>query len=177
MNEKKIIFVMGVSGSGKSTVAKNISALISSNYIDADDHHPKKNVDKMASGTPLNDQDRLPWLNSLNLMATECIENEKSITIACSCLKPEYREILQKNISKDTVFIYLKGSLKVIQERMEKRKGHYFSGNSMLISQFEALVEPTSHEDINFFEVDIDENTIEEVTNLSISKLGYCYDV
>jgi len=172
MKEKKILFIMGVSGCGKSSVGKKLSQLKTCSYIDADDHHPQNNINKMRRNIPLTDEDRAPWLKRLNLLATECLENEDSMVFACSCLKPEYRQILQHNIEESTVFIYLKGSFDVISERMKKRKGHYFTGDSMLKNQLETLVEPTADEFIDVIEVPIDDHDINGVVGLIMQRLG-----
>jgi gluconokinase len=156
---------MGVSGCGKSSIGKFISSCLSIDYVDSDDFHPNANVEKMRNGVPLTDQDRAPWLKILNNMATECIYKNTSLVIASSCLKPTYRKVLQDGISEKVVFIYLKGSFEKINERMKKRDDHYFSGESMLKSQFSSLIEPSKNEPIHFIEVEIDQLDIEKVVS------------
>ncbi|WP_432464628.1 gluconokinase [Agarivorans sp. QJM3NY_33] len=169
--KKKILFIMGVSGSGKSTVAESISSLLSYSYIDADDYHPEANIAKMKHNIPLNDVDRQPWLDALNTMATVCIDSNENLVIACSCLKPEYRKILQAGIQESCLFVYLKGSFEVISERMKKRGEHYFNGDSMLRSQFDTLIEPSTNEPIDYIEVSILENDINAVVELTVKNL------
>ncbi|MEP0073098.1 MAG: gluconokinase [Marinomonas sp.] len=168
---KKIFFVMGVSGCGKSSIGEGISSYLSIDYIDSDTYHPASNVEKMKNGIPLTDEDRKPWLDTLNKLATECIEKKQSIVIASSCLKPSYRKRLQQNIEEKVVFIYLKGSFEKINERMKQRKDHYFSGEDMLKSQFASLVEPEDGESIDFIQVEIDQLNIQETINSALNLL------
>ena len=168
---KSIFFVMGVSGSGKSSIGEGISVYLSIDYVDSDDYHPASNLEKMRNNIPLTDEDRAPWLDALNKLATECIEKERSLVIASSCLKPSYRARLQNGIEENVVFIYLKGSLEKIHERMLSRKNHYFSGEDMLKSQFAALVEPQPQEPIDFIEIDINQRNIQETIDATITGL------
>ena len=135
-----IIQVIGVSGCGKSTIAKKLSESLNLPYYDADDFHPQENIDKMASGKPLNDQDRASWLATLakNL---ERWEKEGGAVLACSALKEKYRQVLGQQL-KENHWVFLKGSYELILDRMNKRKDPYMSGE-MLRSQFEALEVPS----------------------------------
>lgn len=135
----KVLFVMGVSGSGKSLIGNQLAQELDIPFIDADDHHPEANIQKMAEGIPLNDEDRIPWLSTLNQLARE--KYTKGCVIACSALKEDYRLRLMKSIESRTIWIYLRGSYDQIFERMSKREGHYMGAN-MLQSQFDALEEP-----------------------------------
>lgn len=172
MKDKNIIFVMGVSGCGKSSVGTLISKEKSYRYEDADNFHPIENVEKMRSGIPLTDSDRKPWLHSLNQMATICNKEKKGLVVACSCLKPEYRMLLQEGIQENVLFIYLKGSFEVISERMKKRAAHYFSGDEMLRSQFQTLIEPRPTESIDYVEIDIDSRNLEEVVDIALKAIN-----
>ncbi|WED24235.1 gluconokinase [Vibrio sp. JC009] len=172
MKNKKIFFVMGVSGCGKSSVGESISTIKSYRYADADDYHPPENVAKMRNSIPLTDNDRLPWLKTLNELATGCIKSNEALVVACSCLKPEYRQILQQSIKDYVVFIYLKGSFEIISERMKNRGGHYFNGDEMLMSQFDVLVEPTNDEQIDYVEVSIDDSDIDGVVDRALDVLS-----
>ncbi|WP_117232408.1 gluconokinase [Vibrio maerlii] len=140
MKAKKIL-VMGVSGCGKSLIGSEIANALNLPFHDGDDYHPQANVDKMAKGIPLDDEDRQGWLETLNKVYTE---NEAAV-IACSALKPAYRDILRQN-NEELVIVYLQGSFDTIWNRMKVREDHYFNGCAMLESQFEALVEPVHGE-------------------------------
>ncbi|MEZ4687017.1 MAG: NADP-dependent phosphogluconate dehydrogenase [Bacteroidia bacterium] len=136
---EKIIFIIGVSGSGKTTVGRMLATALSVPFIDADDHHPATNVEKMSRGIPLNDADREPWLDALHRIAQEHIGS--GCVIACSALKEDYRKRLAHSIGEHVQWVYLKGSYDQIFERMQKRKGHFME-SAMLKSQFDALEEP-----------------------------------
>ena len=147
-NQPLVIFVMGVSGVGKSTIGSLLSKEFSIPYFDGDDFHPQENVDKMANGHSLNDDDRYGWLLKLNSLANQHMEKGGCI-IACSALKEKYRDILQENIEKNTKWVFLNGSYELISNRMQARKNHYMPA-SLLKSQFDTLEIP-----INAIDVDI----------------------
>jgi len=146
MKAKKIL-VMGVSGCGKSLIGREIAQALQLPFFDGDDYHPVTNVEKMRQGIPLNDDDRSGWLDTLNRIYCE----NDSAVIACSALKPEYRERLQAN-NQELLIVYLKGDFDTIWSRHQQRANHYFNGERMLRSQFDALVEPTPDE---AFHIDI----------------------
>ncbi|MEQ8715687.1 MAG: gluconokinase [Cyclobacteriaceae bacterium] len=137
----KVVFVMGVSGSGKSVIGNQLAQELGLPFVDADDHHPEANIKKMAQGIPLNDNDRIPWLNRLNQLAK--VKYTQGCVIACSALKEDYRLRLMYSIESRTIWIYLKGSYDQIFERMNKRVDH-FMGANMLQSQFDTLEEPAN---------------------------------
>jgi gluconokinase len=138
------IILMGVSGSGKSTVGAALAREINAKFIDGDDLHPRANIQKMASGTPLNDDDRAPWLLRLNDAAYSLRHKNETGIIVCSALKRRYRDALRKD-NEGMVFIYMKGSFDVIAERLKARAGH-FMPTDLLRSQFDALEEPGDDE-------------------------------
>lgn len=146
-----IFIVMGVSGSGKSTVGKAISEKLSIKFFEGDEYHPAENVEKMKTGTPLNDEDRLPWLMCLKKIIEEALAKKESIVISCSALKQAYRNILKVN--DEVKFIYLKGSYDMIEQRMKARTNHFFKPG-LLKSQFDALEEP-----VDALNVDISDST------------------
>ncbi len=134
-----IIIVMGVSGSGKTTIGQKLAQQLGLQFHDADDYHPKANVEKMASGIPLDDNDRLPWLQALAGLLT-IWEMQGGAVLACSALKESYRVRLQKEVG--TVrWVYLSGTKEQLTTRLNERKGHYFDP-SLLASQFDTLEEP-----------------------------------
>ena len=133
----EIIVVMGVSGSGKSTIAELLSKELTFPYYDADDFHPQQNLVKMKSGQALTDEDRYPWLD---ILAKKMLEITP-IVIACSALKESYRSHLISAVTpKGISWVYLKGTKEVILERMKARE--HFMPINLLDSQFEALEEP-----------------------------------
>ena len=134
------LFIMGVSGVGKSTIGELLSNKLKIPFFDGDDYHPEKNVKKMAQGQALTDEDRYAWLVKLNELAKEQIV-QNSCIIACSALKESYRDILKKNIETSIKWIFLNGTFDQISNRLKLRKGH-FMPTSLLKSQFEVLENP-----------------------------------
>ncbi|MEH2921900.1 gluconokinase [Samsonia erythrinae] len=161
------IILMGVSGSGKSSVGAELGRAIQAKFIDGDDLHPRANIQKMASGTPLNDDDRAPWLERLNDAAYSLAHKNETGIIVCSALKKRYRDRLREGNEK-MVFLYLKGSFELVLERHRARAGH-FMPTELLKSQFDALEEPGSDEP-DVLKVDID-GTREEVVQRCIEAL------
>jgi gluconokinase len=135
-----ILIVMGVSGSGKSTIGQMLADQMGWPFFDGDDFHPPANVKKMSLGIPLTDEDRAGWLAALARLIRDTLQKEQSAVLACSALKARYREQLLVDPSQ-VKFIYLKGSYAQIEERMQARSGHYMKP-AMLASQFAALEEP-----------------------------------
>ena len=134
-----ILLLMGVSGCGKSTVGEALAQAIGCRFLDADDFHPQANVDKMASGVPLTDEDRWPWLDLVaGELARILAEGEHGI-LACSALKEAYRERLKR--AGDVRIVYLKGDQATIAARLASRQ-HRYMPPTLLPSQFAALEEP-----------------------------------
>lgn len=129
------IIVMGVSGSGKTTIGQLLAQRAGAPFFDADDYHPASNVAKMKSGQPLNDEDRKPWLETL----AKLISQHDSLVLACSALKESYRQILDP-LGK-VHFVWLHGSAELIAERMKARPNHYMP-ESLLKSQIDTLEPP-----------------------------------
>ncbi len=139
----KILIVMGVSGCGKSTIGQALATRLDCPFYDGDDFHPQANVDKMASGQPLDDTDRAPWLAALAQLASDHLARGQSAVIACSALKQTYRD--QLRVNADVLFVYLEGSFDLIWQRMSERENHYMKAE-MLQSQFATLEPPTADE-------------------------------
>jgi len=131
-----IVVVMGVSGAGKTTIGGALARRLGWRFIDADDYHPPENVAKMAAGTPLEDEDRWPWLDELNRM----LKKQGNAVVACSALKEAYRERLTDGLSNLRI-VYLHGTLELIRSRMKARPHRYMPA-SLLDSQFAALEPP-----------------------------------
>lgn len=141
MNTKaaKIIFVMGVSGSGKSTIGRRLADALKVPFIDGDDYHPESNLAKMSSGQALNDSDREGWLRILNKIALDHISS--GAVIVCSALKESYRQILEENLQDLCQWVILLGSYELILGRLKKRADH-FMPPALLRSQFDTLEVP-----------------------------------
>ncbi|CNE60879.1 gluconokinase [Yersinia kristensenii] len=161
------IIVMGVSGSGKTTVGEAVARRIHAKFIDGDDLHPRANIQKMGSGHPLNDEDRMPWLERLSDAAYSLNHKNETGIIVCSALKRRYRDRLRAG-NPEMVFLYLKGSFEVIMGRLKARSGH-FMPTDLLKSQFEALEEPGAEEpDVICVDIDAD---IDEVVQRCVLAL------
>jgi gluconokinase len=134
-----IAIVMGVTGSGKTTVGRLLAEQLGWTFADADDFHPRANVEKMERGVPLNDDDRAPWLDRLRAQVMNWIANGQSAVLACSALKRNYRQEL--SVGPEVRFVYLKGSPELIAKRLRLRRGH-FADEKILAGQFADLEEP-----------------------------------
>jgi len=142
-----IVIVMGVSGSGKSTIGNLLAERLGLPFLDGDDFHPPENVARMAAGMPLTDADRLPWLENLN---AKLLQNQRAV-LACSALKESYRKVLARGLT-DCRLVHLRGSIELIRARLAERKHRYMPA-SLLESQFAALEPPQ-----NAIEVDVSED-------------------
>jgi len=134
-----VLVMMGVVGSGKTTVGTLLSAKLGWQFADADDFHPGANIDKIRQGIPLTDADRAPWLGAMRSAIEQWEKEGKNVVLACSALKRSYREELRAG---DAHFVYLKGEGRLIAERLHARRGH-FATDTILESQFADLEEPT----------------------------------
>lgn len=142
MNQNgKIYLVMGVSGSGKTTIGQLLASQLGIDFFDGDDFHSASNIEKMKSGQPLDDHDRYDWLKNINTIANKTLAANTSAVIACSALKKQYRDIISMNIGESIFWIYLHGTKDLIQQRMTARKNHYMPV-ALLQSQFDILEIP-----------------------------------
>ncbi|WP_452225196.1 NADP-dependent phosphogluconate dehydrogenase [Lacinutrix chionoecetis] len=166
---KKVIFIMGVSGCGKSTIGKRLAQELNIPFFDGDDFHPEANIKKMSSGQPLNDDDRKGWLETLNDLAKKELKTN-SCVIVCSALKQKYRDILSLHIESRTKWVYLSGTFDQIFDRLKNRTDH-FMPSTLLKSQFDTLEKPE-----NAITIDISlkpEEIIDEVKNRLENKLEF----
>ncbi len=135
-----IVVLMGVTGSGKTTVGKVLANQLGWKFCDADDYHPAANIKKLHQGIPLTDEDRQPWLHSLAKLIDDARDRGENIVLACSALKHAYQEYLRRHL--DVVhYVCLCGPPEVIQKRLASRTGH-FMNPELLPSQFEILEPP-----------------------------------
>lgn len=170
METPGVLLVMGVSGSGKSTVGALLASKLGWKFYDADDYHSEENRIKMGKGVPLNDQDRIPWLCSLHDILLRDVASGQPVVLACSALKKMYRDILIRGGSDvpprsdesakeeplaggKLLVVYLCGSFELIYGRLLQRKGH-FMPPELLQSQFSILEPPSAPE--NFIQISVD---------------------
>lgn len=138
---RMIVIVMGVVGSGKTTVGRLLAQQSGWEFADADDFHPASNIEKIRRGVPLSDKDREPWLDKLGQAIAGWIAQGRNLVLACSALKLRYREKL--NGGPEVRYVYLKGTAALIAERLRARHGH-FADEKILQSQLADLEEPES---------------------------------
>ncbi len=136
-----VIIVMGVSGSGKSTIGARLARELALPFVEGDNYHPEDNRAKMAAGIPLDDTDRAPWLEALAQVLAEAAPRGGCV-LACSSLKQAYRDTLGSRLSAKPTFVYLHASQELLAERLSERQGHFFPVR-LLDSQLETLERPT----------------------------------
>lgn len=161
------IIIMGVSGSGKSSIGEGVAEKLGIHFIEGDALHPAANVEKMSKGIPLTDEDRWPWLETIGREITESLAKGEGIAVSCSALKRVYRERLRASAGGHLYFIYLDGSKELLTKRMGERKGHFMPA-SLLESQLQTLEIPTGEPGV--VTVDID-TTIDAIVDASVKSL------
>lgn len=139
------IIVMGVSGSGKSTVGPGLAERLKCPYLEGDEFHSPSSIDKMAAGIALDDEDRWPWLSRLASGINTLVDESDCVVATCSALKREYRDRLRQQIGVPVVFIHLVAETTVLEERLSARDAHYMPA-SLLQSQLE-LLEPADSDE------------------------------
>lgn len=166
------VVVMGVSGSGKSTVARSLADRLGWSMAEADEFHPAANIGKMSAGTPLTDADRAPWLAAIRDWITARAAAGESTVVTCSALKRAYRDVLRAADAR-VRFLHLHGAADVIADRMRHRSGH-FMPPALLQSQFDTLEPLGSEEDGAAVDVTLTpEQIVEEaVTRLDLAAGG-----
>jgi gluconokinase len=161
------LIVMGVSGSGKSTIASSLAKRLAWTFEDGDRFHPASNIAKMKAGHPLTDEDRWPWLQAIADEIDRVCREGARVVIACSALKRGYRDLLVHG-RDDVRIVFLKGTQALIADRLARRKGH-FMPPGLLDSQFKALEPPEADE--NPITVSIDA-TVETIVDDVVRQLG-----
>lgn len=134
-----VIVITGVTGAGKSTIGRLLADELQWRFHDADDLHPRANIEKMERGVPLQDADRMPWLEALRGIIHAALERRENAVIASSALKDSYRRMLK--IGPEVVLVYLMAEPELVRERLKHRLGH-FMNPGLVRSQFEALDRP-----------------------------------
>jgi gluconokinase len=148
--EHSIVVVMGVAGSGKTTIGAMLAGRLGWQYADADDFHPAANVEKMAAGHPLTDEDRWPWLHAIAAWIDVQIAAGQPAVVSCSALHRAYRDVFRR---PEVQMMYLNGSRSLIEARLASRQGHFFK-REMLDSQFATLEEPEPDEHVITVSID-----------------------
>ncbi|HKP56310.1 MAG TPA: gluconokinase [Polyangiales bacterium] len=161
----RLLVLMGVSGSGKSTIGALLAGTLQWPYADADSFHSAANVAKMAAGHPLTDEDRAPWLQAIRAWLDERAKLGEPGIVTCSALKRRYRDVLRR---PEVKIVYLRGTPAQIETRMVARQGHFFRA-SMLESQFAALEEPAADEHVITVSID---GTPAEIVDAIIAATG-----
>jgi gluconokinase len=139
------IVLMGVCGSGKTTVGEGLAARLGVAFRDADEFHPHANVAKMSAGIPLTDEDRWPWLDAIGAALGDAAASGRNVVISCSALKRIYRDRLRTAAKGPVLFVFLDGAYETLKRRLVTRKGH-FMPPSLLDSQLQILERPTPDE-------------------------------
>jgi gluconokinase len=138
------VVVMGVSATGKSTIARRLAHDLPAEFIEGDDLHPRRNIEKMEQGIPLDDEDRWPWLQAIAEAVAVKDYQRTSTVVTCSALKRSYRDVLRD--AAPTFFVHLHAPFEVLQQRMQHRTRHFMPA-SLLQSQFDTLEPLTADED------------------------------
>ncbi|MGB2899200.1 MAG: gluconokinase [Candidatus Acidiferrum sp.] len=134
-----IVLLMGPAGSGKTTVGELLASQLGWEFADGDNFHSPANIEKMARGVPLDDNERIPWLDAIRQAMEQWNAQRRNVVLACSALKKIYRERLQ--INSGVKLVYLKGTYDLLRKRLHSRRGHYAT-EQLLVSQFADLEEP-----------------------------------
>ncbi|MFN2566399.1 MAG: gluconokinase [Gemmatimonadaceae bacterium] len=142
--KRGLYVVMGVAGSGKSTVGAGLARALDVDFVEGDEYHPRENVERMGRGIPLTDDDRAGWLRVLAGRIRQAKDAGSGLVMTCSALKRSYRDVL-RDAADDLQLVYLRGSRELIAERLANRRGHFMPA-SLLDSQFATLEEPSPDE-------------------------------
>lgn len=181
-NHHHILIVTGPAGCGKSTIAKYLANRYGFAYIEGDEFHPKANIDKMAAGIPLNDEDRWDWLILLRDQALNSLkEGAKGVVVTCSALKKKYRDVIRtarlydEDPNANVHFVYLRADKETLLQRVRERQGHYMK-DAMVESQFAALEEPDEAEvkqlkDVEIVEVKDGIREVEILASAAVDKI------
>jgi len=149
---RNLYVVMGITGCGKSTVGELLARKLAVDFVEGDDYHSRENVERMASGIPLTDDDRADWLHALANRIRAAKDEGAGVVLTCSALKRSYRDVLRSALP-ELKFIFLKGSRSLIAKRIATRRGHFMPA-SLIDSQLATLEEPASDEHVWLYEIE-----------------------
>ncbi|MBB4112504.1 gluconokinase [Rhizobium sp. BK226] len=162
------VVVMGVSGCGKSSVGERIAAQNGMAFLEGDQLHPPQNVEKMAQGIPLTDDDRLPWLDRIGAEISTALDASQGLVISCSALKRSYRDRLLQAAGGRLAFVFLEGSRDLLLSRMQARQGHFMPA-SLLDSQLQTLEPPAGEPGVVTVAID---NALDDIVALACKGLS-----
>ncbi|MBB4266530.1 gluconokinase [Roseospira visakhapatnamensis] len=168
--QRPVVVVMGVSGSGKSTIGAALALRLGLPFLDADDYHPPANVDKMSRGVPLTDTDRWPWLTALGGAMREQADQVGGVIAACSALKRAYRQHLAEAVGLPLVSVLLDGDRDLLLRRMQARRDHYMPP-SLLDSQIADLEHPAEDEPVLILSIDQDVDDLVDTAAQALARL------
>jgi len=170
-NTASAIIVMGVSGAGKSSVGERLAQAIGCDFAEGDRLHPASNVEKMAKGVPLTDEDRWPWLDLVGQELAGAVSQGRSLVLSCSALKRVYRDRLRQAAGGKLKFVFLKGTPELLEVRMGERTGH-FMPLSLLHTQLATLETPEGEEGVVTVDIDTTLDDIVAAAETGLRKLG-----
>ena len=162
------VVVMGVSGCGKSSVGERVAAQNGMVFVEGDQLHPAGNVEKMAQGIPLTDDDRLPWLDRIGAEISTALDASQGLVISCSALKRSYRDRLRQAAGGRLAFVFLEGSRDLLLSRMQARQGHFMPA-SLLDSQLQTLEPPAGEPGVVTVAID---NALDDIVALACKGLS-----
>ncbi|MFN7101214.1 MAG: gluconokinase [Pseudorhizobium sp.] len=165
------IIVMGVSGAGKSSIGERLADRLNCRFVEGDRLHPASNVEKMAKGMPLTDEDRWPWLDLVGQELAASVAKGNSLVLSCSALKRTYRERLRQAAGGQLRFVFLKGTPQLLEVRMGERTGH-FMPLSLLHTQLATLETPEGEEGVVTVDIDATLEEIVDAAHAGLKKLG-----
>ncbi|WP_337266160.1 gluconokinase [Oryzifoliimicrobium ureilyticus] len=165
------IIVMGVSGSGKTSIGEEIARRLNMAFLEGDSLHPAANIEKMSKGIPLDDEDRMPWLDKIGEQMKSSLNRGESLIVSCSALKRIYRERLRAAAGGKLSFVYLDGSKALLTDRMKHRTGH-FMPVSLLESQLNTLEVPTGEPGVVTVDIDASVPEIAASAVQQLEKVG-----
>jgi gluconokinase len=168
-NASLAVIVMGVSGSGKTSVGEMMARKLDCRFVEGDKLHPAANIEKMEKGIPLTDDDRWPWLDLIGNELAGAVRNNQDIVVTCSALKRIYRDRLRDAASGRLKFVFLTGDPKVLESRMGARTGH-FMPTSLLQSQLATLESPEGEPGVVTVDIDAHLDVIVEQALNGLSK-------